>query len=86
MPYLHSKKGIYISANIEKAELFDQVPTNDNEFWFGLLCQGGGRFDQVIVANESMSKPPSNIVYRWYSRTLFTMLVVVSGTILAHIF
>ena len=76
---MYSKNGIYITADIAKAELFDQIPTHNKEFWFALLCKCGGLFDRVMVVNESVSKPPTNIVYRWYPHTLFTMLVEVSG-------
>ena len=90
LSYLHSEKCICITADIEKAVLFDQVPMPGEDFWLTLLCRGGNRFAQVNVSTDDMLKRTHNIgnrpVYRWYPRTLFTTLVLVSGAILSQIF
>ena len=56
VPYRHSKQCIFITADIEKAELIDQMLTIDEGFWITLISKFGSRVDQVIVANDGILK------------------------------
>jgi len=83
IPCLHSKaikKCITITANIAKAELFDTLPSQIEDFWPKLLCHGGSLVDHVIVNVDnkcsSIDRPSE---YRWYPHTLIKTLLLVSA-------
>jgi len=73
----NSKKHIIITANIEKAELFDRPPPLAG-FWSALLCRGGSLIDQVGVLFDTKGGTDQSSVYRWYPRTLIKTLLLVS--------
>ena len=84
-----SKKNIVINRSIGHAELFDQMPSSltlEENFWLPLLCHGDSLVDQVAVRiDDGSPTPPPLAEYRWYPRTLFKTLLLVSGAILTGI-
>jgi len=71
---------IVIRRSVKDVELFDQMPSPlHGDWWLTLLCRGGNIFDMifVIAAKNGCTQPLPT--YRWYTRSLFKSLLLVSA-------
>ena len=76
------KKEVYITGNMEKAELFDRPPPlTPEDLWQTLLCRGGRLVEKVLVKRGIDLTTPLLPAYRWYPRSLFKSLLLVSDVL-----
>ena len=82
------KQRIVIRRNTDEAELFNQKPTllqhydeDEDDYWLTLLCHGGRIFDlvHVMADKEGCKQSVALDAYRWYPRSLFKTLLLVSA-------
>jgi len=80
---VYIKQDIIITRGIGHADLFDQMPSLGEDFWVTLLCHGGGHLDECRVSIDDHEAESGNTrplaAYRWYPRTLFKTLLLVSA-------
>ena len=79
------KQRIVIWRSVAEAELFDQKPLlsqhNEDDYWQLLLCRGGTIFDMVHVVADEEGCAQTADAYRWYPRSLFKALLLVSAVL-----
>ena len=78
------KQRIVIRRSVKEAELFDQMPSRNGEFWELLLCHGGNIVDKFFVIATKNGCTQSTNTMSWYPRCLIKSLLLVSAVLLAY--
>ena len=77
---------IVIMRSVKEAELFDQLPSQQEDFLELLLCHGGSLFDKIYIEATKDGCTQLLDSYRWYPRSLFKTLLLVRCIVLAHVY